>query len=539
MQARSRLRRPLIIACLGAAPVVVATLGYEAVTAARARRETAESVLRDYAKLAADQLQRNVAVTLDYEWFFPVLALLADKEPGAPWPEPRLQVRGQQDTYALSDLAVRFFWMESEGALPLISEVGPSATPAAVAEHLGAVVGAHAAREYDESWYHAAIFEAAEPTSSAVRILVYRKVAEDAEGAGFVYGFEANAAALAGFLRRSLDLYALLPEALTDGEDDAELVGLRIFDARGTTLLRAGPPAGGALAATAELGARFEGLHVEAAIPPAAAGRLVVGGLPYSRLPWIGGLLVVTVMLVGIGVTLLRREQELVALREQFVAGASHELRTPLAQIRMFAETLRLRRVRSGEEERRALEIIDRESRRLAFLVENLLQFSGGAQRPQRFAPQPTDLGRLTADVVEGFTPLAAARGCRIELRATSGAEAAVDRDMFQQVILNLLDNALKYGPHGQVVAVEVAAREATVAVSVTDEGPGVGAADRPRVWERFWRGAAAGGITGTGIGLTLVKELVELHGGQVRVESGAGGGARFVVELPAAAESP
>jgi two-component system phosphate regulon sensor histidine kinase PhoR len=242
---------------------------------------------------------------------------------------------------------------------------------------------------------------------------------------------------------------------------------------------------------------------------------------------------------------LLRREQELVHLREQFIAGASHELRTPLAQLRMFTETLLLERVRSSEEQRRAVEILDREARRLAFLVENLLQFSTPRQQ-MSFMPAATDLGRLVADVVESFEPLAAARGVRIEVRAADGIEAFVDRDMLQQVLLNLLDNAVKYGPDNQTVTVELGDQvqagandtisggdDGRIALSVSDQGPGVREGDRLRVWERFWRGRATNGVTGTGIGLALVKEVVVLHGGEIRVEDAAGGGARFVVRLP------
>jgi signal transduction histidine kinase len=214
----------------------------------------------------------------------------------------------------------------------------------------------------------------------------------------------------------------------------------------------------------------------------------------------------------------------------------------------MFTETLLLERVRSSEEQRRALQILDREARRLAFLVENLLQFSSPRQ-PTSFMPAATALGRLVTDVVESFAPLAAARGVRIEVHAPDGIEAFVDRDMLQQVLLNLLDNAVKYGPDNQTVTVELTdqaqagandaisgADDGRIAISVSDQGPGVPEPDRLRVWERFWRGRSTNGVTGTGIGLAVAKEIVVLHGGEIRVEDAPGGGARFVVRLPRAA---
>ena len=104
---------------------------------------------------------------------------------------------------------------------------------------------------------------------------------------------------------------------------------------------------------------------------------------------------------------------------------------------------------------------------------------------------------------------------------------------MLRQVLLNLLDNAIKYGPEGQVVTVKVTAEGSEVILSVADQGSGVPVAERPRVWERFWRAPAANGVTGTGIGLALVRELAEVHSGSVTVEDAPGGGAHFIVRLP------
>lgn len=541
----NNLRRPLIVGCLAAALLMVAALGYEAVTAARAQRETAEGVLRDYAGLAAEQYARNVGVTLDYELIFPVLSLFDDAESATgPTADPDVQVEGQRTTRRLDELVARFFWTDLETGELRIANVGNAApagaqnaggdastgTPSPYdAEALATMLRHHAATIYEENWYYAAMMPA--PAGES-RLLVYRLVADSAGARDSLQGFEAAPSALDDLLAQAVDLYALLPESLTDGASNEDLVWVSLLDSAGRTLFENGPPGDRALSASFDLGPRLDHMRVEATIPPASAGRLVVGGLPYSRLPLVIGMFAVTVALLGAGVTLLRREQELVDLREQFVAGASHELRTPLAQIRMFAETLRLERVRSSEERNRALEIIDREARRLAFLVENLLQFSSAGQQ-QRFAPEMIDVGNLAADVVEGFAPLAAARGARIEIDAADHVEASVDRNMLRQVLLNLLDNAIKYGPEGQVVTVKVATAGPEVVLSVADQGSGVPAAERPRVWERFWRAPAANGVTGTGIGLALVRELAEVHSGSVTVEDAPGGGAHFIVRLP------
>ena len=477
----NNLRRPLIVGCLAAALLMVAALGYEAVTAARAQRETVEGVLRDYAGLAAEQYARNVGVTLDYELIFPVLSLFDGAESATgPTADPDVQVEGQRTTRGLGELVARFFWTDLETGELRIANVrngasagdesgggnssrgGRSGHEAEVTRvevageyRLATMLRAHAETSYRENWYYAALIGAPADES---RLLVYRLVAASEGAHKAIQGFEAAPSALDDLLAQAVDLYALLPESLTDGVSNEGLVWVSLLDSAGRTLFENGPPGDRALSASFDLGPRLDHLRVEAAIPPSSAGRLVVGGLPYSRLPLVITMFAVTVALLGAGVTLLRREQELVDLREQFVAGASHELRTPLAQIRMFAETLRLERVRSSEERNRSLEILDREARRLAFLVENLLQFSSAGQQRLRFAPEMIDVGNLTADVVEGFAPLATARGARIEIDAADHVEASVDRNMLRQVLLNLLDNAIKYGPEGQVVTVKVAA---------------------------------------------------------------------------------
>ncbi len=513
--------------------LLVAALGYEAVTAARGQREAAEGVLRDYARLATDQYARNASITLDYEWFFPVLTLAAGG-PGTPFPDPDTEIEAQRGTYRLGDLATRFFWIDLETGK--LVTAGPETPGYESGDKALEETVAHDARtRYREGWSSAAIFD---EDAGSRRVLVYRVVGRTADHPGVVHGFEGVYGVVNGFLASALGLYALLPESLTEGVEDDGLVSISVTDAVGRTLFKSGATYELAVSTQADLGPRFAGLHVEASISPESASRLVVGGLPRSRLPLIAGMFGITVALLVAGVALLRREQELVDLREQFVAGASHELRTPLAQIRMFAETLRLDRIRSDEERRRYLTTLDREARRLTFLVDNLLQFSRSGQRAKSFAPALADVGRLTADIVEDLEPLAAARGARIGVEVGERTDAPIDRDMLRQVLLNLLDNAIKYGPEGQTVAVTVADADGDVVVSVTDQGPGVPAPERTRIWERFWRGQAANGIGGSGIGLALVKELVELHGGEVSIEAPPAGGARFVVRLPGARPS-
>src|SRR5262249_55194768 len=141
-------------------------------------------------------------------------------------------------------------------------------------------------------------------------------------------------------------------------------------------------------------------------------------------------------------------------LRADFVSSVSHELRTPLAQIRLFAETLLLGRVRSDAEERRSLEIIDQEARRLTHLVENVLAFSRAERHAIRLQREPTALTPLVAAVVEAFEPLAATRKVTLRRDIFPGIFADADPDALRQMLINLLDNAVKYGPESQTVTV-------------------------------------------------------------------------------------
>jgi signal transduction histidine kinase len=212
-----------------------------------------------------------------------------------------------------------------------------------------------------------------------------------------------------------------------------------------------------------------------------------------------------------------------------------------LAQIRWFAELLHMGKLRSDEERVRSAGIIDQEARRLTYLVENVLNFSRAEKGANRITPASLDLDTEMRDAVEMFTPLARSRRMSVRLSSTSGLTVSADRDALRQILLNLLDNAAKYGPPGQTITVGGAVAPATngarVRFWVEDEGPGIPAADRDRVWEPYVRlnRSAESATGGSGIGLSVVRELVGLHGGAAWIESaGASGGARIVVELPA-----
>ena len=235
----------------------------------------------------------------------------------------------------------------------------------------------------------------------------------------------------------------------------------------------------------------------------------------------------------------MQRDQELAEVRSDFVAAVSHELRTPLAQIRLFAELLRQGSMRNLTEQQRALNVIEKEAGRLSILVDNVLNYARLRRRANGQstidAPASTDVARDVEHVVEAFAPLAAEKGVRVVSNvAASAGRAAVDSQALRQILLNLLENAVKYGPSGQTVAIETSSTPSHVRVLVTDEGPGIPEEEREAIWGAFKRGAAAvsSRAGGSGIGLSVVRDLVAQYGGSAWVENGEARGARFVVEF-------
>jgi signal transduction histidine kinase/DNA-binding response OmpR family regulator len=227
---------------------------------------------------------------------------------------------------------------------------------------------------------------------------------------------------------------------------------------------------------------------------------------------------------------------ELDRAKTVFFSNISHEFRTPLTLLLGPLEDL-LRRPASTVDpgEHDSLTLMHRNGRRLLKLVNTLLDFSRIQAGRHQATYEPTDLGRLTADLAGVFRSAIEQAGLRLEVRAPWGLEPIyVDRAMWEKIVLNLLSNALKFTFEG-TISVELVEREASVQLVVRDTGIGIPAAELPRVFDRFHRVQAARARTheGTGIGLALVHELVRLHGGDVRVESAPDRGSAFFITVP------
>ncbi len=244
----------------------------------------------------------------------------------------------------------------------------------------------------------------------------------------------------------------------------------------------------------------------------------------------------------------LARERELSELKSRFVSMVSHEIRTPLAAILSSAELLERYGARWPEEKRLThLRRIQSTVQRLTALLEDVLWVSRAEAGRVRFHPKPLDLVAFCRELIEEMR-LTAADSHHLILDLTAlpepkHLEAVLDDQLLRQILHNLLSNAIKYSPHGGPVRLALRREDDRIAFIVADRGIGIPASDQERLFEPFHRGGNVGAITGTGLGLNIVRRAVELHGGSIHVESREGEGTTITVVLPlrppAAASSP
>ncbi len=233
----------------------------------------------------------------------------------------------------------------------------------------------------------------------------------------------------------------------------------------------------------------------------------------------------------------LRRLSE---LQLQFVAGVSHDLRTPLTAIRGAAFNMAEGVVREPAPVQRYARLILRNAEALAALVENVLAFSASMHSGAQASLQPVPVKELLDRTAAAALPEIEQAGCRLEVTVAPGLPPILgDAAALERAFRNLISNAVNHAAQGRWIGVSAAACAEGVEVRVCDRGPGIPSEERRRIFEPFYRGekTRAGRIRGTGLGLTVVQETVERHGGAVTVRSAPGEGAQFTVRLPAAPE--
>lgn len=523
----------LLVLTLG----LVGVLAYQALDAARSHQKVAEQTLKEHAHFAAWELSSALRRELYMQVLAPGLEVVAKSGgvySGIPL-KPISSVKKVAEDFgwwpAASDLDFVFRYPLDSGPLEYVGDVAPDA---ATADWIVGLLKARAA--YQPGIKKPFWSMNLHGSGDQERILV---VAVDpaSVGAGRVgFGFQLKTHALKMVFGKIEEGFPLLPPALIGDRPGREVMSFTVATGAHRLLYRSSPQYESPYTAADTVGRIFGGLLATVSLRPEAAESLVIGGLPGSRLPTILGLLVLASGLVIAALFQIRREQELSLLRTDFVSSVSHQLRTPLAQIRMFGETLLLGRVRTEEERKRSLEIIVKESQRLTHQVDNVLLFSRAQRQDVKLNPQPLLLPPLIRETLESFCPLAEAQDCRLEASLEEDVEVQADPVAVKQILLNLLENAVKYGPRDQIVDVKL--RRSTrgwVRLEVEDEGEGIPADQREMVFSPYARleRDRDSGIAGSGIGLAVARELAERMGGAVWAEEAMSGGARLVVELP------
>ena len=527
-------RPRLIIGLIVLSLMLVLGLAWQAHQATTTHLKTATNVLREYATLVADEYVRRAMADVGYYGYYTYVNLLrqqASRAAGLPFE----LIEPAADSPAARAARLARFGFFYDANADKLNFVGENEPDAAVASHLVSFTREFLGGPLPDAGFsiNHAVIDGAAHTFVVTR--------GDDENRAF--GFEVNRQELGTWLQQSFDNGNLLPQSLAGGAITNEYVYLRFADNSDSALFESGNRYDPYLRISKSLQDEYNGIFkehtVSASIDPAIAESLVIGGLPRSRLPVLIIVLIMTVGLLVAAIRQLQQERSIIRMRTNFVSEVSHELRTPLTQIRMFAETLLFNRVRTDDDRQRALEIINREAQRLIHLVENVLQFSNGHSKKRQLLAEQQLLQPIVERVIEEFGPLSEQARANIVCHFAENAVAKVDADAVRQILVNLLDNAVKYGPANQTIRVDVTQSSARIRLAVTDEGPGVPREEQERIWGGYYRlnRERRSAIAGTGIGLAVVRELAALHGGRSWVESDNGGGARFVVEFPSASQ--
>jgi signal transduction histidine kinase len=257
----------------------------------------------------------------------------------------------------------------------------------------------------------------------------------------------------------------------------------------------------------------------------------------------LGLLIAVLVLAIGVGSWLivadLNRQLTLARQKTDFVSNVSHELKTPLTSIRMFSELLAEGRVKDPVKERSYLGIITAEAARLTRLINNVLDFARMERGEKKYNFQPCDLVSIARETAESFRPHLEANDFQFECDLPeSSVLVNGDRDALAQVIVNLLSNAEKYSNSRKEIAMQLGQQSQPlpqVEIKVLDRGMGVPSGCAEKIFEQFYRAhdSLSSGIQGSGLGLTLARQIARAHGGDVRYEPRAGGGSCFTLRLP------
>jgi len=250
----------------------------------------------------------------------------------------------------------------------------------------------------------------------------------------------------------------------------------------------------------------------------------------------LGGLSLLLAAGVWLTYRNVTRELALAKLKSDFVSNVSHELRTPLALIRLYSETLELGRLPNSSKQHEYHEIIRKESERLTALINNILDFSRIEAGKKEYTFRETDVADLVRSTLESYRFEIEQNGFRLEEKIEDNLPPLqVDREAIARSLLNLVNNAVKYSVSDKYLGVSLYRRNGGVNLEVVDHGIGIPPNEQAKIFEKFYRACdpLVHNTKGSGLGLSLVRHIVEAHGGEVGVESSPGKGSKFTITLP------
>ncbi len=345
---------------------------------------------------------------------------------------------------------------------------------------------------------------------------------------GRVIGFELDR------YRLIADIIARLPESRLDAPEKPG--ALALLDSRGEPIYQWGdyqPEKNQQPLVSRRLGAPLNPWRLAAFTAGAGPAGQVGSG---AMLGLIGALIAVGLALTGLAVYFYRessRELRRAEQRVSFVNHVSHELKTPLTNIRMYAELLQMTGEEKDEKSTRYLDVVVSESQRLSRLIDNVLTFGRQQRKALKLRLSGGVVDEAIDSVLESFRPSLESKGVRVRFEAGAPGRVRLDTDALRQIVSNLLGNVEKYAPETGEARVRSRREGDRTIISVSDRGPGVPPAERENVFKPFVRlsSQVSDGVAGTGIGLSIARELARLHGGDLTLEPSEAG-ATFQVTL-------
>ncbi len=514
---------------------LVTVLAWQGIVAARTQQQIVRDLMGDYAQLIVENAERGFNVALGFRTFYALVKGLQNQpalfpldrawEPTAFADSTPLPVATEDIlavvTRAQQQDSLRFLWLkpDTDINIKLVN----------LLQTLG------------EPIFDQAQFQLRHPELNGV---THTLITVPVPGQDTELLIWLDPGVIVSTVRQQLETATLLPAALGDPEKLRSNINLSLADSAGRIIFSTEHPPDGSLARAGIIDGDYSGLmagfEIRASINPAISTELIIGGLPYDRLPFLFALLFIALALGAFGFFLMRRQRDVHALRDDFVARVSHELRTPLTQIRMYAESLLHKRILDDDARKDALAVINREALRLGNMVDSILRFEGPQTIAPAFEQTPYLLKKWSNALKVEYQPLLDAENVTLLASIPPNVATRHNRDALTQIAGNLLDNALKYGPNGQQIVISYLALENGWQLGFADQGPGVPAARRESVFEPYRRLSRdqKNGSTGTGIGLSVARDIAISMGGELCFEGESSSG-QFVLTLPATKAPP